>query len=321
MSSKKLFISIMTLTVTIFTCVASVFAWFFNAQTGMFGGVNIDASNVLKTVVSQDGSTWQESMTFGSASYNFSLLSGTGTVVGEQLNLVRPVVDGLTGQVEVNSSGQWLLDSAPQKDVDFIEFDLYVKTNLQSVVSFGEETYVRPKVADVANNQRKASKLGYTQSQYGSFSIDYLSAATRMSINKVDDNGETLLCLWAPNENVRLRCVDLDKFVLYTDESQFSSDSTQYLFTEFQYLQSYSFYDNAILTERTVESQDDWFVTDIGDFSYEMQLTDAQDGAYVSHFVIRIWMEGCDAEAHSALATGDAEIEINLQIATTLVTG
>ena len=321
MISRKLYLSITALAVTIMACVVSVFAWFINAGNGTYGGVEIDADPVLETVVSLDGTSWGESLVFGATDYNFSLLSGTGSKAGDKVNLVRPQVDENSGVVKVNTQGHWLLEEDPVANQDYIEFDLFVKTNLQSELAFSDQTYIRALYADAFARLDKRSRLGYEESQFGTFSIDYLSSASRMSINKVEGDGETLLCLWAPNENVRLRCVDTvsQRFVLYTEESQFLTDETEYpSASPFVYLQRYSFYDNSIQTEREVKQTDDWFYTDLSQFTYSIQPSDAVDGHFEVHFVVRIWIEGCDQEAHTALATGNAQIDINLALASYL---
>ena len=288
--------------------ILAVFAWFDNTKSANIDSVevNSDANNSVqqRIIVNYPDSTSYDS---GWQAESINLQEAIGTfeyaadISGNGLNYYRPQVDNQGNPVA--SEGAWVLDTTPVANQDYVVYDLYMRSTMQSNVYLTPSSYVIPETttfdANVSLYQDYVTHLRIPK--------NYIAGAARVAFLKVTTVGgtdtETLRSIWVPNSAYELTSrTENPKFL--TDFA-FNTGGTAEA--------AYNYYNGSAVTALSSGS---YFTTikmptvnttDTPIFQINDAVNpDNNDGfSYVSHFRIKIWIEGTDREAHTALAGGN----------------
>lgn len=310
--------------------VGTALAWFFYMKNADVNTVNMVSISTL------DSEIRVNSQQFGIEEVSFELptiqeISGLGYVKDDQLQLWKPMKDPFTGTPLSDSNNHWRLEfgqedaSVPKELVpnkDFLEFMVTIRTNMEGTVYLSPESMVMP--FDTKDKTR-FSQFGCYLDSDGEmtdtpFSRDYISAATRVAISEIfteeeDENTvevEKLRLIWAPNKDQELRA-PLDDL-----ENPIETATTGWGFlNESDSEQDYFYYDGEKVVKLTDEQrngvpiplndEDDTFLfcDSLSDRGTKVgTLVLKEDGKYYCFLRVRIWIEGTDREAKSALAGG-----------------
>lgn len=116
-------------------------------------------------------------------------------ITGDGLNFFEPYVNRRTGSTYTEENGMWsgsyINESSSNTYGKYVDIPLYFRSTEQRSVYLAGDSRVNPKDSD-----------GNT-SEYGTFSKDHISAASRVAFLNSTKNNCTFI--WAPNENIELQ--------------------------------------------------------------------------------------------------------------------
>lgn len=218
--------NIIILTVLITVCSLSIWAWFTKNTKATADGISVMAK-AEGVEVSWDGINYYYDLTAKTeAERSFGvgdakdLRNEDGTpaslqlVTGNGMNFFEPYVNRRTGGVlytgtDANNNWQGVdIVHGENSQGKYIDLDLYFKGSNASNIYLAQDSSVNP--IDATTN-------GIHKSEYGPFSKDHISAATRVAFlgTKVETdaegktievvNNEDCKFIWAPNNNVHLQ--------------------------------------------------------------------------------------------------------------------
>ncbi len=199
--------------VLIAVCGLSVWSWFTWGQRTDANGLNV--KSIAEGVqVSWDGEDFYDHLTARANSQiepgkiglaknvgnplNFDLITGNGE------KFFEPYINRRTGLTLTNPDSSWqgVVVDESNSDGRFVDIDLYFRSLEQRDVFLAGDSTVSPKA------------LSGNYSDYGTFTKDYISAASRvafLNVDKTEDSDGTVTesigdCsfVWAPNSNIHL---------------------------------------------------------------------------------------------------------------------
>lgn len=194
----RLLILALVIIVTIFIL---VLAWFSAFKEVSADGMSVKAAGPgLEASFSDtpDSEWWYE--IFNNEPKAYPLVTGSGWITNNKIDLFVPQVNLSTGEVVQGSDGFW----AVRKDVaeagsDFFETDVYFRSKEKLTISISDESSVTPRslLTDADGNPYDSNL-----SEFGDFSRDYIAAAARVGFYDEKDN---LKFVWAPNKSYELK--------------------------------------------------------------------------------------------------------------------
>ena len=237
---------------------------------------------------------WSSTIDYSSGKFTTVDISGDGC------NLYRPT--------EINEMQQplnFVEAVSSLEDInsyDYVEMVIAFRSLSKMNVYLSEESFIAP-----VNTNKADSNI------YGKFSNDYIAGAMRVAV--VDESGQILKMLWAPNSQYHL-IRNLDENGNEKGTYEFNPDS--------KVEQAYKYYAMADgeLKEQEVPADlyaSKQFVIDstgakkgwTGNAPVLASLVPESEGARAQQTVrIRIWFEGTDREAHQALAGGNVNVKL-----------
>lgn len=184
-----------------------------------------------------------------------------------------------------------------EKGVDYLEFDILFKANAPLGVFLDSDSYVLPSVGTTQNNLIGQGVL--RRSSYGDFSRDLIAGAVRVAFienDYVEDQYVPKLktsMVWAPNKNYEL--------IYQNNQYTFDINSTNY--------QDYKYVDaeegiNYINVDNLKDNLNTDFDNDYANGDPMITKIDENFNNGIKAVTVRIWIEGNDREAHTALTGG-----------------
>ena len=210
--------NLIILLVLIVVCVLFIWAWFTKSQKADADGINIK-SYADGVQVSWDGENWYNDLTaLTDAEIQTGLVGPAMNISGEEgepealtlitgngLKFYEPLLNRKTGAVLENADGSWNgYDIAPSDSTGkYVDIDLYFRSEMPKDVYLAGDSLVSPK------------DISQRISDYGSFSKDYIAAASRIAFLNADKTDCSFI--WAPNSNIELADSDAtyEKFDIY----------------------------------------------------------------------------------------------------------
>ena len=210
--------NLIILLVLIVVCVLFIWAWFTKSQKADADGINIK-SYADGVQVSWDGENWYNDLTaLTDAEIQTGLVGPAMNISGEEgepealtlitgngLKFYEPLLNRKTGAVLENADGSWNgYDIAPSDSAGkYVDIDLYFRSEMPKDVYLAGDSLVSPK------------DISQRISDYGSFSKDYIAAASRIAFLNADKTDCSFI--WAPNSNIELADSDAtyEKFDIY----------------------------------------------------------------------------------------------------------
>lgn len=184
-----------------------------------------------------------------------------------------------------------------EKGVDYLEFDILFKANAPLGVFLDSDSYVLPSVGTTRNNLIGQGVL--RRSSYGDFSRDLIAGAVRVAFienDYVEDQYVPKLktsMVWAPNKNYEL--------IYQNNQYTFDINSTN--------SQDYKYVDaeegiNYINVDNLKDNLNTDFDNDYANGDPMITKIDENFNNGIKAVTVRIWIEGNDREAHTALTGG-----------------
>ena len=184
-----------------------------------------------------------------------------------------------------------------EKGVDYLEFDILFKANAPLGVFLDSDSYVIPSVGTTKNNLIGQGVL--RRSSYGDFSRDLIAGAVRVAFienDYVEDQYVPKLktsMVWAPNKNYEL--------IYQNNQYTFDINSTN--------SQDYKYVDaeegiNYINVDNLKDNLNTDFDNDYANGDPMITKIDENFNNGIKAVTVRIWIEGNDREAHTALTGG-----------------
>lgn len=184
-----------------------------------------------------------------------------------------------------------------EKGVDYLEFDILFKANAPLGVFLDSDSYVLPSVGTSQNNLIGQGVL--RRSSYGDFSRDLIAGAVRVAFienDYVEDQYVPKLktsMVWAPNKNYEL--------IYQNNQYTFDINSTN--------SQDYKYVDaeegiNYINVDNLKDNLNTDFDNDYANGDPMITKIDENFNNGIKAVTVRIWIEGNDREAHTALTGG-----------------
>lgn len=184
-----------------------------------------------------------------------------------------------------------------EKGVDYLEFDILFKANAPLGVFLDSDSYVLPSVGTTQNNLIGQGVL--RRSSYGDFSRDLIVGAVRVAFienDYVEDQYVPKLktsMVWAPNKNYEL--------IYQNNQYTFDINSTN--------PQDYKYVDaeegiNYVNVDNLKDNLNTDFDNDYANGDPMITKIDENFNNGIKAVTVRIWIEGNDREAHTALTGG-----------------
>lgn len=296
-SKKELYKIGFELLIVLVTITVATFAWFFDGSILSNDDFKITTKAISDLLVSADGGqTWQRDITLNlPPEFIFGKeISGNG------INFYSPVVK--------RPDGTPLTFKQAESGKDYLEAEVRFKSSANVMVFLGKNSKIEP-AAGVTNDDL----LGWNverKSSSGNFSRDLIAGAVRVAFieNELIDGvytpkGHTSL-VWAPNKSYEIDCSgSLNCLVDLASNKQ----------QNYKYVDAN---DQAYYTEKDVANLKDELNVDFErKMSYgdpiitHIKATDTTND--ISSVTIRIWIEGNDREATTALTGGMFKMELN----------
>lgn len=187
---------------------------------------------------------------------------------------------------------------------DYVEFDLLFKANASLGVFLDSDSFVTPVVG--TNIEDLVGETVVRKSSYGNFTRDLIAGAVRISFTEndyVDGMYVSKLepsLVWAPNKNYEL---------LYNN-SAYSFDINSNKQQDYRYIdgQNGFIYKNVSNLKDNLNTN---FDQDISGGDPMITKIDINNNDGIKSVTVRIWIEGNDREAHTALTGGIFRMNIN----------
>ncbi len=184
-----------------------------------------------------------------------------------------------------------------EKGVDYLEFDILFKANAPLGVFLDSDSYVLPSAGTSKNNLIGQGVL--RRSSYGDFSRDLIAGAVRVAFienDYVEDQYVPKLktsMVWAPNKNYEL--------IYQNNQYTFDINSTN--------SQDYKYVDaeegiNYVNVDNLKDNLNTDFDNDYANGDPMITKIDENFNNGIKAVTVRIWIEGNDREAHTALTGG-----------------
>ncbi|MBE6794471.1 MAG: hypothetical protein E7532_05970 [Ruminococcaceae bacterium] len=197
--------NIIVLVVLVAVCTFGVWSWLTWGQTSHANGINIRAKGD-GVQVSWDGLSYYDNLTArddtgivkGQTGPAKNLCGVDGSplslnlITGDGLNFFEPYINRRTGLTLLNSDGSWQGIEVDNNNSQgrYVDMELYFRSTVERDVYLSTDSTVSPR-----------SSQG-NWSEFGHFSRDYISAATRIAF--LNEEKDQCSFIWAPNADTLL---------------------------------------------------------------------------------------------------------------------
>ncbi len=206
--------NIIIFAVLLAVCGLSVWSWFTFNHEAVADGIYVK-TKADGVKVSWDGFNYYDNLTAMSSSQVVKDTTGLAKnlgnpltldlITGNGLNFFEPVINRRTGQQLLNSDGSWKGEQITSANSagHYVDIDLFFRGESEKDIYLAGDSKISPK------------NPNGNLSEYGSFSKDYISAASRVAF--LDANKNNCSFIWAPNADIELREHDAG-YQMYTNK-------------------------------------------------------------------------------------------------------
>ena len=264
------------------------YAWFESLKTFDLGSFSFDTMAVNDVELSLDGgNTWQ-----GAISLN----------IGENYTFDRLVTSNGISFYYANDSedsGAPISFAQAKKGRDYIEYTILLSSSLASGIFLDKASFIEPVVGKT--NEDIFGIDVPRRSAYGNFSKDLIASSVRLAIIENDKVGETYIpqttpkLVWAPNKNYEISCTT-------TCTANINSTNSQ----DYRYLNITS---PTVFSPARVTNIKDVLSADAeNSISGGDPMITYVAGKEIKSITIRIWVEGNDRDAVTAVKGGQFKL-------------
>lgn len=311
--------NLIMLSVLLISVMVTVLSWFMTTGESKINGVNISVRTTGHLEISLDKGENKEYHKYIDIGEHINLEKDIKMldITGDGNTFLRPELEQANGIAVVKPSGEW---ETPTEGVDYISFDLFLRSNTPLDVYLGSDSATVPSVGfsnltwyDAENKHEEAEK--YNGSTYGDFSKDCIIGAARLAfLNEYNSNTnqyDNTKFIWIPNPNIYL---DSNNWVVNTNIANNAYGTFTHSYykpdkTKVEYPNEKTVTD-LTATEDIIPEDTKSMITTTNIPASEVP--GAEEGYYYSRVKVNTWIEGTDTEARRALAGGYFNMELDL---------
>ena len=303
------------------TGVIGAWSWFSNNTTATANGISVSckAPDGLEIAVVEHGAEAPKVYTEGSVMLSSDegglledLYLSEVTGSGENDSFYKPKLTQSQGIAKPDDKTETPWDEA-RANVDYISFDLYMRSKSEQTVSIAKTTKIAP-ASTVLTWSDGYDASAYNPSTAGNFSRDCIVGAVRFSM--VDSTSEnTRKLLWIPAPNIFMN----------TTETPFTMETNKISGESFEHTY-YTVDSNGAKKKNVLTSNNGVTVNSnvaSGSADYTLGTTKEivkldnkkpNEEYYVDYVTCHLWIEGEDSEARLALTGGKFSLNLDLEI-------
>ena len=305
-ASKNIYVTMFKLIAIIVSIFVFSYAWFVHESDNNLEGVNIGTAKTNNIMISEDGNDgW-------SNSFNIDVGEGfrfNNEVTSDGINFYKANLK--------DEYGNPLSFTNATLNEDYLEFDVWFKNDSSVKLFLESESSVTPecgtKKEDLVLTPDSNKNIDdiVRASAYGDFSRDLIAGAVRVAFIKYNFNEETdsfeledkPVLVWAPNKS----------YEITEDDGWFTADVESTNSQSYKYIKVY---DSNTFYEEDLDN-----LKDVIRASYDTKMAngdpilasiDTEDGLEKKVGIkVRVWVEGNDRDAVSALKGGIFKINLS----------
>lgn len=195
-SKKKLADTGYKLGIIVFSLLVASYAWFTTGTDVDVSELSITTDAYTDIELSLDGTTWGHQMNLQLGNnYSFS-----SDVTGNGIALYKAI--------EKDSNGNPISFENAISNVDYLEFDLYIRSKISMGIFLENNSFIEP-LAGTTSTDLLGEEVD-RKSSFGNYSRDLIAAAVRMSFTEHDYVNEEFVMktipnlVWAPNKSYEM---------------------------------------------------------------------------------------------------------------------
>ena len=305
-ASKNIYVTMFKLIVIVVSIFVFSYAWFVHEENSNLEGVSIGTAKTNNIMISSDGNQdWGNT-------FNID--------VGEGFRFNNEVTSDGIKFYKANLKDEYgnpLSFTNAVLNEDYIEFDVWFKNDSSVKLFLEEDSSVTPECGTnkedlvlVPGSDKKIDDI-VRASAYGDFSRDLIAGAVRVAFIKYNFNAETdsfelednPVLVWAPNKS----------YEITEDDGWFTADVESTNNQSYKYIKVYdsnTFYEEDLHNLKDVISAS--YDTKMANGDPILASIDTEDGLEKKAGIkVRVWVEGNDRDAVSALKGGIFKINLS----------
>ena len=305
-ASKNIYVTMFKLIVIVVSIFVFSYAWFVHEENSNLEGVSIGTAKTNNIMISSDGNQdWGNT-------FNID--------VGEGFRFNNEVTSDGIKFYKANLKDEYgnpLSFTNAVLNEDYIEFDVWFKNDSSVKLFLEEDSSVTPECGTnkedlvlVPGSDKKIDDI-VRASAYGDFSRDLIAGAVRVAFIKYNFNAETdsfelednPVLVWAPNKS----------YEITEDDGWFTADVESTNSQSYKYIKVYdsnTFYEEDLHNLKDVISAS--YDTKMANGDPILASIDTEDGLEKKAGIkVRVWVEGNDRDAVSALKGGIFKINLS----------
>ena len=305
-ASKNIYVTMFKLIVIVVSIFVFSYAWFVHEENSNLEGVSIGTAKTNNIMISSDGNQdWGNT-------FNID--------VGEGFRFNNEVTSDGIKFYKANLKDEYgnpLSFTNAVLNEDYIEFDVWFKNDSSVKLFLEEDSSVTPECGTnkedlvlVPGSDKKIDDI-VRASAYGDFSRDLIAGAVRVAFIKYNFNAETdsfelednPVLVWAPNKS----------YEITEDDGWFTADVESTNNQSYKYIKVYdsnTFYEEDLDNLKDVISAS--YDTKMANGDPILASIDTEDGLEKKAGIkVRVWVEGNDRDAVSALKGGIFKINLS----------
>ena len=302
------------------TGVIGAWSWFSNNTTATANGISVSckAPDGLEIAVVEHGAEAPKVYTEGSVMLssdegglleNLYLSEVTGS--GENDSFYKPKLTQSQGIAKPDDKTETPWDEA-RANVDYISFDLYMRSKSEQTVSIAKTTKIAP-ASTVLTWSDGYDASAYNPSTAGNFSRDCIVGAVRFSMVDSTSN-HTRKLLWIPAPNIFMNTTNTP-FTMETNRTTGDSFThTYYTVNESTGEKKKATLSDDITINSNITSGKVDYTLGTTQEVVKLDTKDSNKEYYVDYVTCHLWIEGEDSEARLALTGGKFSLNLDLEI-------
>lgn len=301
------------------TGVIGAWSWFSNNTTATANGISVSckAPDGLEIAVVEHGAEAPKVYTEGSVMLSSDegglledLYLSEVTGSGENDSFYKPKLTQSQGIAKPDDKTETPWDEA-RANVDYISFDLYMRSKSEQTVSIAKTTKIAPASTVLAwSDGYDASACN--PSTAGNFSRDCVVGAVRFSM--VDSTKHERKLLWIPAPNIFMNTTKTP-FTMETNRTTGDSFThTYYTVNESTGEKKKATLSDDITINSNIKSGKVDYTLGTTQEVVKLYTKDSNEEYYVNYVTCHLWIEGEDSEARLALTGGKFSLNLDLEI-------
>lgn len=302
------------------TGVIGAWSWFSNNTTATANGISVSckAPDGLEIAVVEHGAEAPKVYTEGSVMLSSDegglledLYLSEVTGSGENDSFYKPKLTQSQGIAKPDDKTETPWDEA-RANVDYISFDLYMRSKSEQTVSIAKTTKIAP-ASTVLKWSDGYDASAYNPSTAGNFSRDCVVGAVRFSMVDSTSN-HTRKLLWIPAPNIYMNTTKTP-FTMETNKmSGESFEHAHYIVNdETGEKKRNTLRENITINSNIASGKVDYTLGTTQEV-VKLDTKDSNKEYYVDYVTCHLWIEGEDSEARLALTGGKFSLNLDLEI-------